>query len=68
MFSIECLKLIKTTAKLLLHNRKRSKEISMRLKARKLQKNINFEKHAMNKSLMVLKPNENIHMRNNNNN
>lgn len=67
MFSIECLELIKPTANLLLHNGKKRKENSMRLKARKLQKNINFEKHAMNKLLIVLKPNENILMRNNTN-
>lgn len=61
------LKTDKTTAKPLLRNHRMSKEIRMRLKTRKWQKKINFEKHAMNKSLMILKPNENVLMRNNNN-
>lgn len=53
------------TAEQLLRNDKMSQEISMRLKTRKWQQKINFDKHATNTSLRVLKPNENVLMRNN---
>lgn len=51
----------------LLRNDRMSQEIIMILKTRKWQQKINIDNHAMNKSFMVLKPNENALMRNKNN-
>ncbi|XP_062620781.1 uncharacterized protein K02A2.6-like [Saccostrea cucullata] len=54
------------TAEPLLHNPKMTQEINMRLKTRKWQQKINFDKHVSKTPLRDLNSHENVLMRNNN--
>jgi hypothetical protein len=53
------------TAETLLHNDKMTQEINMRLKTRKWQQKINFDKHVANTPLRNLNPTKNVIFRNN---